>query len=162
MQDCRSRILDDFAQCHLFLKFAVSTFSPFVHLQGNAEFPLFLFLNIDYFAIDISYNRYMPLHRMCKTVDVQVSFYVWIIRVHNTCWIKTNMAGRNRMHGYVCDLRLEPRVMVCISAEPDTQQCQIAILRRINLNHHPQYVKYAYSPPLLDRKIFSEDPIYFL
>ena len=45
------------------------------------------------------------------------------------------MAGRNRIHCYVCDLRLEPRVMVHISEELDAQKCQIAILHRGNLNH---------------------------
>ena len=45
------------------------------------------------------------------------------------------MAGQNRIHCYVFDLRSEPRVMVRISEEVDTQKCQTAILRRGNLNH---------------------------
>ena len=63
------------------------------------------------------------------------------MRVHNTYCIKTNKSGRNKIHCYVCDLRLEPRVIVRISEELDAQKCQIAILRRGNLNHPPPEIQ---------------------
>ena len=51
------------------------------------------------------------------------------------------MAGGNRIHFHVCDLRLEPRVIVRISEELDAQNWQIAILCRSNFNHPPQEIQ---------------------
>ena len=51
------------------------------------------------------------------------------------------MARRNRIHFYVCDLRLEPRVMVLISEELDAQKYLIAVLCRGNINNPPQEIQ---------------------
>ena len=51
------------------------------------------------------------------------------------------MAGRNRIHSYVCDLQLEPRVMMRLSEELDSQKYQIAILLCGNLNQPPQEIQ---------------------
>ncbi|EZA55665.1 hypothetical protein X777_04307 [Ooceraea biroi] len=51
------------------------------------------------------------------------------------------MAGRNRIHCYICDIKLQSRVMTNISGDENEQKRQIAIRRRSDLNHPPQQIQ---------------------